>query len=1228
MPASSESVVAKKLAALQLSFKQQLPGKITRIEQQWEECVQDETRDSNVADLHRMLHSLAGSGGSFFAVAVSKIANELVQALNPIFNQSVQTPTFSKAIQHKVNDLLFQLRQAADKWQPLGLPNIQLRESQEQQICHSVYLVEDDELLASELIVYLEQANLRVRHFTQLSEFETACASEIPTAVIIDIVFRNGKIVGADVFARLRRKLESCPPVIAISKYDGIEVRLAAARMGVCRYFCKPLDLKSLNRTLDGLTARLAKRPYRVLLIDDDESLLDLYAIVLSEADMEVEILSDPMQGLKVLAEFRPDVIVMDVYMPECSGTELAQIIRQDDNWAEVPIMFLSAELEFDRQLAAMNLGGDDFLVKPVEPGYLVAAIFARAKRARWANRLNNDLKSALRENEFQLVTMDQHDIVSTTDIAGLITYVNDRFCEISGYNREELLGQNHRMLKSGFHPSLFYEELWGTISQGKIWRGTICNLRKSGEEYWVESTIVPFLDNNGKPYKYVSARTNITALRQSEERLQRSQEFANIGTWDWNITTGNLYWSNRIGPLFGYEKEVPETTYENFLAAVHPSDQKMVVDAVNNCVEHGAKYNIEHRVIWPDGCVHWMLERGDVIRSEKGEPLHMLGVVQDITERKLLQEKLGQQKRLLDMLHHSTTCFVEKGDIRKVMNSMLDTLLILTGSEYGFAGEVLNGDNGMPYLKTHAITNIAWDLETQALYAESEEKGFELRNLDTLFGQVMTFRRSVVSNNPASDPRAGGLPEGHPAMHSFLGVPIFYGSELVGMYGIANRAIGYDKELEEFLRPFDATYGVMIHSKRMMEMEEYNRKALVNAKEEAENANRAKSQFLSSMSHELRTPMNAIMGFGQLLKMETDQPLNESQQESVDEILMAGDHLLELISEVLDLARIEAGRIDLSIESVVLGEIVAESQQLILPLAQKRGIEISLTHNGSNISIERAFQSNSTIRADRTRLKQVLLNLLSNAVKYNRENGKIIIACNDTNNSQTRISISDTGAGFTSEQQIQLFKAFNRLGAEQSNIEGTGIGLVITKNIVELMGGDIGVDSQPGKGSTFWVELPNDTLYTTQKNETTKKKSPNKKTITKHGHEHTVLYVEDNPTNLRLVTQLLGRRPNIHLWSAHEPLLGLELALEHKPDLILLDINLPGMSGFEVLKQLRQREATRDTSVIAISGNATPKDIERGLKAGFNDYVTKPIDVTAILKAVDKALLEKNSTT
>jgi CheY-like chemotaxis protein len=356
---------------------------------------------------------------------------------------------------------------------------------------------------------------------------------------------------------------------------------------------------------------------------------------------------------------------------------------------------------------------------------------------------------------------------------------------------------------------------------------------------------------------------------------------------------------------------------------------------------------------------------------------------------------------------------------------------------------------------------------------------------------------------------------------------------------------------------------------------------------------------------------------------MDTTNPLNGSQLSSVHEITKAGDYLLMLINQLLDLAKIETGYIELTIKPVVLAKVVQDAIQLVKPLAQRHGITINLWRNNSVISFDELLDAEIVVLADYTRLKQVLINLLSNAIKYNSVNGEVMLTCDDAKNGFVRISVKDSGQGLNQEQQEQLFKAFNRLGAEKSKIEGTGIGLVISRNIIEQMNGYIGVDSTPGKGSTFWVEVPrgmnSEESIIPEVIATHPQMIPGVRERQKL--KNTVLYIEDNPANMKLVSELLGRLPYINMLAAAEPQLGIELARKHRPDLILLDINLPGMDGYEVLKILRSDENTCDIPLIAVSANAMTTDITKGIEAGFNEYITKPIDVTHMLLTVDKVL-------
>jgi PAS domain S-box-containing protein len=384
----------------------------------------------------------------------------------------------------------------------------------------------------------------------------------------------------------------------------------------------------------------------------------------------------------------------------------------------------------------------------------------------------------------------------------------------------------------------------------------------------------------------------------------------------------------------------------------------------------------------------------------------------------------------------------------------------------------------------------------------------------------------------------------------------------------------------------------------------------LQSAKVVAEKANLAKSEFLSSMSHELRSPLNAILGFAQLIESDA-APLTPSQKRGIDQILHAGWYLLELINEILDLALIESGKLSLSLESIGLTSVLNECEAMIKPQAQKRGISVSFP----------SFDIPYFVRADRTRLKQVLINLLSNAIKYNRLDGTVVVSCVANIPGRIRIRVEDSGEGLTSDKIAQLFQPFNRLGQELNVGEGTGIGLVVSKQLTELMGGLIGVESTVGSGSVFWIEM---TLVAEPEvlHEDAEPLAAGPAQIAVPADVRTVLYVEDNPANMMLVEDLISRRPDLRLLGARDGTRGVEIARAELPDIILMDINLPGISGIRALQILAEDPTTAHIPIIAVSANAMPRDIEKGLRAGFFRYLTKPIKVNEFFATLDMALL------
>ncbi len=385
----------------------------------------------------------------------------------------------------------------------------------------------------------------------------------------------------------------------------------------------------------------------------------------------------------------------------------------------------------------------------------------------------------------------------------------------------------------------------------------------------------------------------------------------------------------------------------------------------------------------------------------------------------------------------------------------------------------------------------------------------------------------------------------------------------------------------------------------------------LQTAREAAEKANLAKSEFLSSMSHELRTPLNAVLGFAQLMASETPPPA-ASQQRSIDQILKGGWYLLRLINEILDLAMIESGKVTMSHESVSLFEVLQDCKGMIEPQAATRGIVLTFPK----------FDDVGWVRADRTRIKQVMINLLSNAIKYNAMGGSVIVQCALSGTDRVRVSVKDTGSGMSPAQLEQLFQPFNRLGKESSGEEGTGIGLVVTKQLVELMDGVIGVESAVGVGTVFWVEFATSAAPALALGNVGDAAHDRRAPATRvPGDKPTLLYVEDNPANLALVQQLIGRRGDLNLLTAIDGHVGVQMARTYLPDVILMDINLPGVSGYGALAILRDDPATAHIPVLALSANAIPRDIEKGLEAGFFRYLTKPIRVREFMDALDVAL-------
>jgi PAS domain S-box-containing protein len=792
-------------------------------------------------------------------------------------------------------------------------------------------------------------------------------------------------------------------------------------------------------------------------------------------------------------------------------------------------------------------------------------------------DKRNADTELRAGQRQLQDILNSMTSFVGMFDTDGTVLEVNRAPLDAAGLTRAEVVGKNFADAWWWTWSQEATEEIAGIIRRvaaGETLRRDL-KARVAQDRYIItDTTFSPLLDSEGKVFRIVASAIDITERKAAEETLRRSesslsaaQRIAHVGNWTWNIESGEILWADEVFRIFGHAPQEFLPTYNRFLGSIHPDDRQKVTDAVNQSVADHTPYSVDHRIIRQDGSERTVREEGEASYDAAGKPLTMIGTVQDITEYKNIESRLKSANDDLERRVSVRTKEViqERNFISAVLETVGALIVVLDshGHIVGFnrACEKITGYT-FGEVRDSAIWNVLIPKEDVAAV------------------------RQIFSGHAAGSPASQH--ENHWITKSGQRRLISWSNSTITDGDGKVRIIGT---------------GIDITERKRAEL------ALIKSKEEAEHANTAKSAFLSRMSHELRTPMNAILGFGQILDADSKHPLTPDQQEGVSEILKAGYHLLDLINEVLDLSRIEAGKMALAIEPVSVRQIIDQAAHMVTPLIRQRSIKL----------LNRTAKSRDlAVMADKTRLKQVLVNLLSNAAKYNVDNGRIMITCDELPNDRARISVTDTGPGIAADKLASLFVPFERLGAEFTEIEGTGIGLALSKHLVDMMDGAIGVGSTPGQGTTFWLELK--TMAIPARTGKTTDPGRAQQDMGIEGKIR-VLYVEDNPSNLKLVASILSRYENFILLSAGTGELGVDLARAHRPEIILMDIHLPGISGYEALDILRKHEETSAIPVIALSADAMPHDIKRGLEAGFHRYLTKPLKLNELMEAMDSAV-------
>lgn len=764
----------------------------------------------------------------------------------------------------------------------------------------------------------------------------------------------------------------------------------------------------------------------------------------------------------------------------------------------------------------------------------------------------------------FAAIIESSADAITSKTLDGVITTWNPAAEKIFGYTAQDAIGQPMAMLippeRADEEPQILARLKTG----GYLEHFNTVRLRKDGKRIHVSVTISPLKDASGKIVGASKVARDISEEKELDEALRESKRQLEDAVQAHQLVMDNsrdiictvdeagrfMTVSAASEAIWGYCPA--ELRGRPYLDLVYPEDWPKTIEIAKAIVAGSPVTEFENRYLRKDGSLINVLWSAYWSEADKT----MFAVAHDNTVRKLAEEALRESEA-------------------RLAASAGRTQRIVAAAHDAFVGMDAAG----------LITD--WNPQAEATFGWSAEEAIG-RPMHELIVPPK-FREMHVRGIKHFLATGEG-----PVLNKRIELPALHrdGRELPIEITISPIPLGDTFMFSAFLRDV---------SDRKRAEEKINA-----AKEEAELANRAKSEFLSRMSHELRTPMNAILGFAQLLALED---LNADQRDGLGHIMKGGEHLLKLINEVLDISRIEAGRLSLSCEPIEIAEAMREIIDLIQPLAAAANVRLNLTHPGSTY-----------VLADRQRVKQVLVNLVSNAIKYNRAGGSVSLTC-ELSRDRVRISVKDTGIGIPEEHLKQLFSPFERLGAEQGEIEGTGLGLTVTKRLVEVMKGTIGVESKADEGSTFWIELPrteSPLVYSEAS------RPPSQIELVTWGASGTVLYIEDNFSNLKLIERLFRLRPALTLIAARDGRSGLEMASAQQPVLILLDLNLPDMNGRDVLNRLRAEPVTSAIPVIALSADATPGQIERLLRAGAADYLTKPINVEKFLTSLDRTLNAK----